>query len=96
MMNGCRAVCFDMDGTLLDTKVDYGRMASLILERLAEAGVPQELLDGRKGYKFNVDRAFEWMMKNRSDSEIQEVSDSVAKAARVNTLPNLKIMFNDY
>ena len=82
MMNGCRAVCFDMDGTLLDTKVDYGRMASLILERLAEAGVPQELLDGRKGYKFNVDRAFEWMMKNRSDSEIQEVSDSVAKAAR--------------
>ncbi len=79
---GCRAVCFDMDGTLLDTKVDYGRMTSLILDRLAEAGVPQELMDRSEGYKLNVDRAFVWMLKNKSPEEIQAVSDSISGTAR--------------
>ena len=71
-----------MDGTLLDTKVDYGRMTSLILDRLAEAGVPQGLMDRSEGYKLNVDRAFVWMLKNKSPEEIQEVSDSISGTAR--------------
>ena len=79
---GCRAVCFDMDGTLLDTKVDYGRMTSLILDRLAEAGVPQGLMDRSEGYKLNVDRAFVWMLKNKSPEDIQAVSDSISDTAR--------------
>ena len=77
-----RAICFDMDGTLLDTKVDYSRMTSLILGRLRKAGVPEELLDDSQGYKLSVDRAFVWMLRNKGGEEIQSISDSIASTAR--------------
>ncbi len=47
-----RAVVFDLDGTLVDSKIDYERMAGMIREVLAEAGVPEErLTDRRKIYQ---------------------------------------------
>ncbi len=79
---GCRAVCFDMDGTLLDTKVDYSRMTELILNGLRRYGVPEELLDPKGGYKLNIDRAFVWMFDNKDKNTIQEASDSMARVAR--------------
>ena len=79
---GCRAVCFDMDGTLLDTKVDYSRMTELILNGLRGYGVPEELLDPKGGYKLNIDKAFTWMYENRDRETIQDASDSLAKVAR--------------
>ncbi len=78
----CRAVCFDMDGTLLDTKVDYSRMSELIVRGLRRYGVPEELLEPQKGYKFNADRAFGWMYANASAETIQDAADSMAKVAR--------------
>ena len=75
---GCRAVCFDMDGTLLDTKVDYSRMTELILNGLRGYGVPEELLDPKGGYKLNIDKAFTWMYENRDRETIQDASDSLA------------------
>ncbi len=78
----CRAVCFDMDGTLLDTKVDYSRMSELIVDGLRGYGVPEELLEPQKGYKFNADRAFNWMYANASKETIQQAADSMAKVAR--------------
>lgn len=78
----CQAVCFDMDGTLLDTKVDYGRMGALIFDAVRGAGVPEDLIDESLGYKLNVDRAISWMLANRGPSEIQALSDSISGTAR--------------
>ena len=33
----CRAVCFDMDGTLLDTKVDYQGISDAVFRSLEES-----------------------------------------------------------
>ena len=47
-----KAVIFDLDGTLIDSKIDYERMAGKIRVVLAEAGVPEEhLTDRRKIYQ---------------------------------------------
>jgi phosphoglycolate phosphatase len=47
-----KAVVFDLDGTLVDSTIDYERMAGLIRLVLSEAGVPEEhLTDRRKIYQ---------------------------------------------
>jgi HAD superfamily hydrolase (TIGR01509 family) len=47
-----KAVIFDLDGTLIDSKIDYEYMAGLIREVLSAAGVPEEhLTDRRKIYQ---------------------------------------------
>lgn len=47
-----KAVVFDLDGTLVDSTIDYERMAGLIRAVLTEAGVPEEhLTDRRKIYQ---------------------------------------------
>jgi phosphoglycolate phosphatase len=47
-----KAVVFDLDGTLIDSKIDYERMAGMIREVLYAAGVSEEhLTDRRKIYQ---------------------------------------------
>jgi phosphoglycolate phosphatase len=47
-----KAVVFDLDGTLIDSKIDYERMAGMIREVLSTAGVADEhLSDRRKIYQ---------------------------------------------
>jgi phosphoglycolate phosphatase len=47
-----KAVVFDLDGTLVDSKINYERMAGMIREVLSAEGVPEEqLTDRRKIYQ---------------------------------------------
>jgi phosphoglycolate phosphatase len=47
-----KAVVFDLDGTLVDSKIDYERMAGMIRVVLSDGGVPEErLTDRRKIYQ---------------------------------------------
>jgi phosphoglycolate phosphatase len=43
-----KAVVFDLDGTLVDSRIDYERMAGMIREVLFDAGVPEERLTDRR------------------------------------------------
>ncbi len=43
-----KAVVFDLDGTLVDSRIDYERMAGMIRAVLAEAGVPEDRLSDRR------------------------------------------------
>ena len=40
-----KALCFDMDGTLLDTKVDYQKMSDLVFDEMIRIGVPEEVIE---------------------------------------------------
>lgn len=77
-----RAVCFDMDGTLLDTKVDYVRMSELIYDVFAELGVPEEAMNRSMGFKFNVDEGYAWLRDHGRTDELYGINARVAKGAR--------------
>lgn len=47
-----KAIVFDLDGTLVDSKIDYERMAGMIREVLSTAGISEQYLtDRRKIYQ---------------------------------------------
>jgi HAD superfamily hydrolase (TIGR01509 family) len=50
-MRPVKAVVFDLDGTLMDSKIDYEKMGNKIKELLASRGLPEPLEDRRKVYK---------------------------------------------
>ena len=80
----CRAVCFDMDGTLLDTKVDYKGISDTVFRALEESDYPNELIDYTKTYKNNVDRWFVWMQQHGRAEEAGRMAD--AMSARINEI----------
>jgi phosphoglycolate phosphatase len=46
-----KAVVFDLDGTLMESSIDYEKMGSLIKELLVSMGLPEPLEDRRKVYR---------------------------------------------
>lgn len=50
-MRPVKAVVFDLDGTLMDSKIDYKKMGNRIRELLASRGLPEPLKDRRKVYQ---------------------------------------------
>ena len=50
-MRPVKAVVFDLDGTLMDSKIDYEKMGNRIKALLASRGLPEPLEDRRKVYK---------------------------------------------
>ncbi len=50
-MRPVKAVVFDLDGTLMDSNLDYEKMGSRVRELLASRGLPEPLDDRRKVYR---------------------------------------------
>ena len=50
-MRPVKAVVFDLDGTLMDSKIDYEKMGNRIRELLVSRGLPEPLEDRRKVYR---------------------------------------------
>lgn len=76
------AVCFDMDGTLLDTNVDYMKMTNLIFDEMIKAGVPSEEIDRSNGSKFEIESGTNWLIQNGRESEIFDINLRISKPAR--------------
>ena len=74
----CRAVCFDMDGTLLDTKVDYKGISDTVFHALEGSDYPRELIDYTKTYKNNVDRWFVWMQEHGRTEEAKRMAAAIS------------------
>jgi phosphoglycolate phosphatase len=50
-MRPVKAVVFDLDGTLMDSSIDYEKMGNSIKELLVSMGLPEPLEDRRKVYR---------------------------------------------
>ena len=80
-----KAVVFDLDGTLVDSKIDYERMAGIIREVLSAAGVPEEhLTDRRKIYqiirggdKVLAEMGVDLIKRPRIASEMERIMNQV-------------------
>ena len=77
-----KAVCFDMDGTLLDTKVDYQLMSNLVFDEMVKIGVPEEVIDREEGYKFNIESGVEYLRAEGRMDEVYAIAPRIAKIAR--------------
>lgn len=62
-----KAVGFDMDGTVMNTKVDYAKLGRVVLDEFKEQGVPQDIID--LDTKDNsMDHGLKWLSMNRPES----------------------------
>ena len=82
MISGYKAICFDMDGTLLNTKVDLGKMADLVFDEMIRSGVPENEIDRDGGYKFNLDSGMDYLIRNGRADDIHRINERVSRAAR--------------
>ena len=77
-----KAVCFDMDGTLLNTKVDYQKMSDLVFDEMVAIGVPEDVIDRSEGFKFNIESGVNYLKSVRRVDEVFAIGDRIAKIAR--------------
>jgi len=81
MNNAIRAVAFDMDGTLLDTKVDYAKMSDLLFDEMVRMGVPEQVLDRSGGSKFNIESGTHYLFENGRENDLYEMQSRINHAA---------------
>ena len=77
-----KAVCFDMDGTLLNTKVDYVKMANVAFNEMVRLGVPETAIDRSESFKFNIDSGIEYLKKHNNVEDIYKIGANISKMAR--------------
>lgn len=82
MISSYKAVGFDMDGTLMNTQVDYMKMANLIFDEMVRLGVPETEIDRSHGSKFNIDTGVAYLAKNGRMNELYEIESRISETAR--------------
>ncbi len=81
-MRPVKAVVFDLDGTLVRSKVNYEEMARRIREILLAAGVPNEILDGGRRRIWEIIMGGERLLRDLGTppEEVRGVLDAMTSA----------------
>lgn len=77
-----KAICFDMDGTLLNTKVDYSKMADVAFDEMLRLGVPESAIDRSGGFKFNIDSGVRYLTEHGRTEDVYRMGVNMYKKAR--------------
>lgn len=62
-----KAIGFDMDGTVMDTDVDYVKLAHIVEDEFVSLGVPDEIIDLDKK-DATTKYSIEWLTENKPES----------------------------
>ena len=65
--SGIKAVVFDMDGTVMDTDVDYAALARVTEDEIVSIGVPRDVIDQDKAVQ-STDHCMQWILANKPDA----------------------------
>ncbi len=76
-----KAVVFDMDGTFMDTQVDYRRLAEAIFDEITAHGVPGEAVDCSRGSRYELESAVRWLRANGMEDRVEAVAAAVSARA---------------
>jgi len=88
MLSQYKAVCFDMDGTLMNTDIDYAAMADLVFDEMIKAGIPENAIDRAGGSKFNLDSGVRYLVEAGRGNELHDIEKRIASRARDIELEN--------
>lgn len=73
-----KAVAFDMDMTLLNTAIDYERMAAVVVDEFIKIGVPEDVIkEDRKMLSMN--NSIQWIIANGLESELHTMGLRIEK-----------------
>jgi HAD superfamily hydrolase (TIGR01549 family) len=86
-----KAVVFDMDGTFMKTKVDYGRLSDVVFHELLELGVPENAIKDRSGSKTIVTDGIKWLKENGSEEQLKAIDDRISKKTTEVELENVSM-----
>jgi phosphoglycolate phosphatase len=75
-----KAIVFDLDNTLVQSHIDYARLKSTVLKRLADAGVPDRLIDSNDSVVENYVRGKAFLMEDSSKPQVIEFDRRLDKA----------------
>jgi len=59
-----KAVGFDMDGTFMNTKIDYIKLANVVFDELIAAGIPEYAVVRTEGTAGELESGIDWLMRN--------------------------------
>ncbi len=77
-----KALVFDMDGTLLDTRIDYGRMTELVFAEMRGIGVPENVLDDNGSSKFNIESGVRYLVSQGRKEELYAIEGRINGRAK--------------
>ncbi len=77
-----KAICFDMDGTLIDTYVDYVKMAELAFGEMIKLGVPESAIDRSEEFKFNLDSGISYLKTHCDVDTLRKAEVNICKVIR--------------
>lgn len=84
-----KAVVFDMDGTLLDTRIDYDKMTQLVFLEMIRMGVPKDVLDHSGSAKFNIDSGANYLISEGRKNDVPTMERNINGKAREIEMKNV-------
>jgi phosphoglycolate phosphatase len=75
-----RAIIFDLDNTLVQSHIDYVRLKEKVLEELADAGVPDRLIDPEDSVVENFNRGTAYLQKRSSATHLEKFNRKLNEA----------------
>lgn len=76
-----KAVVFDMDGTFMNTKVNYTKLSNVVFDEMRSIGVPENVIDRSNGSRSELSSGMEWMKANGMTEEINSIGKRISKRA---------------
>jgi phosphoglycolate phosphatase len=87
-LNGLKAVIFDMDGTLIQSTIDFNKMNQGVADTLLQHGLPKDILDPTGKVNESIVRAYSYFKIHSQDGwaealerDLNQVSQEVEMAS---------------
>jgi len=86
-----KAIGFDMDGTFMNTKVDYVKLANVMFDEMVTMGVPESAINRTDGSKFELDSGLNWLIEHGREADVYTIQGRVSKKATAVEMENADI-----